>query len=105
MALDLLFKNATVIDGSGADRRVADVGVRDGVITEIGRISESAAEPVGGVGDGSTRVFSSSTRRVGCWPVSKSGSPSRGGWSSSAVKTSLHCLQRTRLPRLFPPVL
>ncbi|WP_035840582.1 N-acyl-D-amino-acid deacylase family protein [Kitasatospora azatica] len=33
----LLFRGATVVDGSGADRRPADVLVRDGLIAELGR--------------------------------------------------------------------
>ncbi len=42
MALDLLIKNGTVIDGSGGARYRADVGVKDGVIRQIGRISDKA---------------------------------------------------------------
>ena len=46
MALDLLIRNGTVVDGSGMPRYRADVGIRSGRIVEIGRIRNSAAEVI-----------------------------------------------------------
>src|SRR5215831_19082908 len=44
--LDLVIKNGMVIDGSGLPRYRADVGVKHGKITTIGRISELARETI-----------------------------------------------------------
>jgi len=46
MAHDLLIKNGTVIDGTGAPRRQADVAIKDGKIAEIGRITDGAAKVI-----------------------------------------------------------
>jgi N-acyl-D-amino-acid deacylase len=46
MTYDLLLKNGTVIDGTGAQRRQADVAIKDGRIAEIGRISDGAAKTI-----------------------------------------------------------
>ena len=45
MSLDLLIRNGTIVDGSGAARYEGDVAVLDGRVVEIGRI-RSAAERV-----------------------------------------------------------
>jgi N-acyl-D-aspartate/D-glutamate deacylase len=46
VAYDLLIRNGTVVDGSGAAPRQADVGIAAGRIAEIGRIRESAAQVI-----------------------------------------------------------
>jgi N-acyl-D-aspartate/D-glutamate deacylase len=44
--LDILLKGGTVIDGTGADRRLADVGITDGRISAIGDIDEPALRTI-----------------------------------------------------------
>jgi N-acyl-D-amino-acid deacylase len=46
MAYDLIIKNGTVVDGTGAFRRRADIAVKDGKIAEIGKVSAGAAETI-----------------------------------------------------------
>ncbi|MFN0039463.1 MAG: N-acyl-D-amino-acid deacylase family protein, partial [Burkholderiales bacterium] len=43
MTLDLLIRGGTVIDGSGGKRFVADVGISNGRIAKIGRITDAAS--------------------------------------------------------------
>ena len=42
MAYDLIVRNGMIVDGTGFARYRADVGVKDGRITEIGRIRATA---------------------------------------------------------------
>src|SRR5205085_5977871 len=46
MMLDTVIRSGNVVDGTGAAARQADVGIRDGRIVEIGRISDDAAETI-----------------------------------------------------------
>jgi N-acyl-D-amino-acid deacylase len=46
MAYDIVIKNGMVVDGSGGPRYRADVGLKDGKIATIGRITEPADEVI-----------------------------------------------------------
>ena len=46
MAYDLLIKNGTVVDGTGAERFTADVAVTNGIVVEIGTITGEAKETI-----------------------------------------------------------
>jgi N-acyl-D-aspartate/D-glutamate deacylase len=47
---DLVVRGGTVVDGTGAPRRTADVAVRDGRIVEVGRVSGRGAREIGADG-------------------------------------------------------
>ena len=47
---DLLIKNGTVIDGTGALRRQADVAIADGKIAEIGKVKDGASKVIDAAG-------------------------------------------------------
>ena len=46
MAFDLLIKNGRVVDGSGTPAFRGDVGVRNGKIAEVGKLSGAAARTI-----------------------------------------------------------
>ncbi|MHB1445352.1 MAG: N-acyl-D-amino-acid deacylase family protein [Acidimicrobiales bacterium] len=48
--LDLVIKGGTVVDGTGAPARSADVGIRDGSVVSIGEVDESARAAIDATG-------------------------------------------------------
>src|ERR1700692_1846349 len=46
MTLDLLIRGGTVVDGSGGKRFAADVGISNGRIATIGRITDAATRTI-----------------------------------------------------------
>jgi N-acyl-D-aspartate/D-glutamate deacylase len=44
--LDLVIRGGTVVDGTGAARRTADVGVKDGIVVEVGTVDERGAREI-----------------------------------------------------------
>ena len=46
MPFDTLIKAGTVIDGSGNAPVTADIGIKDGIVSEIGRINSRATRTI-----------------------------------------------------------
>lgn len=46
MSYDVVIKNGTVVDGTGAPRYQADVAIADGKVAEIGKVSEGAKRTI-----------------------------------------------------------
>src|SRR5438034_1033211 len=44
--LDTVIRGGTIVDGTGADAFTGDVGVRDGHIVAVGKVSEAAREEI-----------------------------------------------------------
>ena len=46
MTHDLVIRGGTIVDGSGAKRFTADIGIKDGMIAEVGRITSAASRTI-----------------------------------------------------------
>ena len=46
MAYDLVIRNGTVVDGTGAARYQADVAIEGGKVAEIGKVTEGAKRTI-----------------------------------------------------------
>ena len=57
MTYDLIIKNGAIIDGSGAARFNADIGIKDGIITTVGSVDGDAAEVIDAKGQVVTPGF------------------------------------------------
>lgn len=49
-AFDLVIRNATIVDGTGADRFTGDIAIRDGIIAEVGAIRGEGREEIDAAG-------------------------------------------------------
>ena len=45
-AFDLIIRNGTIVDGTGADRFTGDIALKDGIIAQVGTVSGDAAEEI-----------------------------------------------------------
>ena len=57
MNYDLIIKNGAIIDGSGAARFNADIGIKDGIITTVGSVDGDATEVIDAKGQVVTPGF------------------------------------------------
>jgi hypothetical protein len=62
MAWDLLIRNGTLVDGTGAPRRRADIAIAGGSIREIGEVKGSAGKTIEPKAWSSRRASSTRTR-------------------------------------------
>ena len=46
MSYDLVIRNGTVVDGTGATRVHADIAVKDGIIVEVGKVAGTATRTI-----------------------------------------------------------
>ena len=68
--LDTIIRNGTVVDGTGAPARHADVGIRDGRIVAVGQVDDKAIEEI----DADGRIVSpASSTSTPIWTPRRSG--------------------------------
>lgn len=48
--LDIVIKNARIIDGSGNESFISDIGIKDGIIEKVGTVTEEAREEINAKG-------------------------------------------------------
>ena len=49
-AFDLIIRDGTIVDGTGAERFIGDIAVKDGIIAAVGKIEGDAAEEIDAAG-------------------------------------------------------
>ena len=52
---DLIIRNATIVDGTGADRFTGDIAIAGGLIAQVGRVEGGAGAGAGVAEDGEDR--------------------------------------------------
>ena len=96
MSFDLIVKNGMIVDGSGLPRYRGDVGVKDGKIAEIGRLTgESAKETV----DADGRVVAPGDREAQatrCVDNLLAALAERGASASDLLKTTIFVVAESR---------
>ena len=48
--LDLVVRNGKIVDGSGMPGFFADLGIKDGFIVKVGKVTENASEVIDATG-------------------------------------------------------